>query len=103
MVSVTSENFVTPRTKSFHHPLSLLLLPQFTRKTTIEVEGLHLLVVPSTAVRYDEQRERRERNEAKQKRLQRTEDAKRLQEQAKEDRESNAGGGDREGRENVPD
>ena len=51
----------------------------FTKKTTIEVEGLHLLVVPSTSVKYDEKKERREQNEAKQQRLQRIEDAKKMQ------------------------
>ena len=55
----------------------------FSDKTTIEVEGLHLLVVPSTAVPYDEAKEKRLENEAKQKRLERTEEAKRLEESTK--------------------
>lgn len=32
----------------------------FTSPTKIELEGLHLLVVPSTAVKYNEAKERKE-------------------------------------------
>jgi hypothetical protein len=52
----------------------------FTKKTTIDIEGLHLLLVPSTSVKYDGEKERREENEAKQKRLQRIEDARAIRE-----------------------
>ncbi|TRY69082.1 hypothetical protein TCAL_09656 [Tigriopus californicus] len=65
----------------------------FSDKTVIEVEGLHLLVVPSTSVKYDEEKERRLQNEAKQKRLQRTEEAKRLEQDASELKDKKAGDG----------
>ena len=56
--------------------------------------GLHLLVVPSTSVKFDEVKERREINEAKQKRLQRTENAKKLDlEDQKSDEDGKGGGG----------
>jgi hypothetical protein len=42
----------------------------FSKSTTIEIEGVHLLIVPSTSVRYDEAKERLLELEAKQKRLQ---------------------------------
>jgi len=42
----------------------------FTKSTIIEIEGVHLLVVPSTSVKYDEKKERKLELEAKQKRLQ---------------------------------
>ena len=42
----------------------------FTKSTTIEIEGVHLLIVPSTSVSYDENKERDLEQEAKQKRLQ---------------------------------
>jgi len=42
----------------------------FTKSTTIEIEGVHLLIVPSTSVSYDENKERDLAEEAKQKRLQ---------------------------------
>ena len=46
--------------------------------TVIHLEGLHLLVVPSTSVQYDEKKELLEQFEAKQKRLQKAEEAKLL-------------------------
>lgn len=52
----------------------------YSSKTTIDIEGLHLLVVPSTSVKYDADKERREANEAKQKHLQRIEDARTFRE-----------------------
>ena len=52
----------------------------YSSKTTIDIEGLHLLVVPSTSVKYDADKERREANEAKQKHLQRIEDARSFRE-----------------------
>ena len=52
----------------------------YSSKTTIDIEGLHLLVVPSTSVKYDADKERREENEAKQKHLQRIEDARSFRE-----------------------
>ena len=64
----------------------------FTQKTVIYLEGLHLLVVPSTAVKYDEQKEKREANEAKQKRLERAEQAKEFGKEEK--KENNEEGGD---------
>ena len=39
-----------------------------SKSTEIEIDGLHLLVVPSTSVRYDEKNERKIQFEAKQKR-----------------------------------
>ena len=42
----------------------------FTKSTIIDIEGVHLLVVPSTSVKYDEKKERKLELEAKQKRLQ---------------------------------
>ena len=56
----------------------------WTHPTTIELEGLHLLLVPSTSVRYDEEKERKIQFEAKQKRLQKAEEAKQLELQAAE-------------------
>ena len=56
----------------------------WTQPTTIELEGLHLLLVPSTSVRYDEEKERKIQFEAKQKRLQKAEEAKQLELQAAE-------------------
>ena len=56
---------------------------------------MHLLVVPSTSVKYDEEKERRLRFEAKQKRLQTAEDAKQMgivQPEDKEDGSASAGG-----------
>ena len=52
----------------------------YSSKTTIDIEGLHLLVKPSTSVKYNEEKERHEANEAKQKHLQRIEDAKSFRE-----------------------
>ena len=49
-----------------------------SKSTEIEIDGLHLLVVPSTSVRYDEKNERKIQFEAKQKRLQKAEDLKLL-------------------------
>ncbi len=65
----------------------------FTKKTTIDLEGLHLLLVPSSSVRYDEAKERKEELEAKQKRLERTEQAKQI-DAAKEKDKGKDGGGD---------
>ena len=50
----------------------------WSKSTEIEIDGLHLLVVPSTSVRYDEKNERKIQFEAKQKRLQKAEDLKLL-------------------------
>ena len=60
----------------------------FTSKTTIELDGLHLLIVPSTAVKFDEWKEIELANEAKQKRLERTENARNI------NMNSNKGGGE---------
>lgn len=65
----------------------------FSDKTVIEIEGLHLLVVPSTSVKFDEEKERRLQNEAKQKRLQRTEEAKRLEQDASKTKDKKEGEG----------
>lgn len=48
----------------------------FTKSTVLELEGLHLLVVPSSSVQYDEEKEARLQSEAKQNLLQRAEEAK---------------------------
>ena len=69
--------------KQFIKVFSELQIPWFnlySSKTTIDIEGLHLLVVPSTSVKYDADKERREENEAKQKHLQRIEDARSFRE-----------------------
>ncbi len=66
----------------------------FTKKTTIDLEGLHLLVVPSSAVKYDEKKERREQLEAKQKRLERTEQAKQIEAEKGGGKQDGGGGGD---------
>ena len=42
----------------------------FTKSTVVEIEGVHLLVVPSTSVKFDEAKEKQLELEAKQKRLQ---------------------------------
>ncbi len=56
----------------------------FHGKYSIEIESLHLLVVPSSSVKYDEEKELKEANEAKQKRLRDTERAKEAAEAAAE-------------------
>lgn len=53
----------------------------WTKATKIKLDGLHLLVVPSTSVHYDEEKEAKLQFEAKQKRLQKAEEAKLLQQQ----------------------
>jgi hypothetical protein len=58
-----------------HGKVSLLvikipLLHILSQKTTVEIEGVHLLIVPSSNVKYDEQKEIEEEQEAKQLRLQ---------------------------------
>ena len=50
----------------------------FTKSTTLELDGLHLLVVPSSSVAYDEEAEIRLASDAKQRRLERAEEAKNL-------------------------
>ena len=50
----------------------------WTSSTIIELDGLHLLVVPITSVQYDEAKEAKEKFEAKQKRLEKAEEAKNL-------------------------
>lgn len=55
----------------------------WTKPTKIKLDGLHLLVVPSTSVHYDEEKEAKLSFEAKQKRLQKAEEAKLLQQHDK--------------------
>ena len=60
----------------------IIKIPWFnlwTAPTTIEIDGLHLLLVPSTSVQYDEDKERTIQFEAKQKRLQKAEEARQLE------------------------
>lgn len=51
----------------------------YSKPTIIELDGLHLLVVYTTSVQYDEEKEQQLQFEAKQKRLQKAEEAKIIQ------------------------
>lgn len=67
----------------------MIKIPWFnlwTKSTVIELEGLHLLLVPSTSVLYDEATEKKVSFEAKQKRLQKAEEAKQLDLAEEEDK-----------------
>ena len=46
----------------------------FNAKTTVEVDGLHLLIIPSTSVAYDEVREAKLAKDTKQSQLARAEE-----------------------------
>ena len=50
----------------------------FTQRTILKLDGLHLLLVPSSSVAYDEEKEKQEACETKQRRLMRAEQAKNL-------------------------
>ncbi len=83
--------------KCVHGKVSRLVIkiPWFnlwTKSTVIELEGLHLLLVPSTSVKYDEEKERRLRLEAKLKRLKTAEDAKQMVLEDKEDGDGSSTG-----------
>ena len=57
----------------------------FSSSTTILLEELHLLVVPSTSVNYDEDKEQASKLDLKRRQLQRAEDARALIEAQKEE------------------
>ena len=64
----------------------------FRNSTTILLEGLHLLVVPSTSVKYDEKEELKSKLDIKRRQLQRAEDARALQEAQKEEEKDESEG-----------
>ena len=67
----------------------------FTSSTTILLEELHLLMVPSTSVNYDENEEQASKLDLKRRQLQRAEDARALMEAQKEEDKDSKENGDK--------